>query len=326
MNITNRITSATFSACITNKEELPKDDLPIIALVGRSNVGKSSLINSLTGRKELARTSSMPGKTLTMNFYCINDAFYLVDLPGYGYAKASKATRNKIQAMMDDFFTSCNNLKGVVQIIDIRHKPSTLDLQMHNWLKEQHFNGFAVLTKSDKLSNQQIVKMRSTISKDIRGVYIMCYSSKTVAGRDEFLDAIEKILGGFAFKVTDSRAKVKREDNDEPTSSLENEKVEKKAVENAIRPSMTGETPGHQKKEKSDNEGRENRERRDNRNNQNFNRENRQGQDRKKNFRHDNREGRESRDNNERNNGNRPKSGYRNRFNRKDNQSAPKGN
>lgn len=207
MNITSRITSATFSACITKKEELPKDDLPIIALVGRSNVGKSSLINSLTGRKELARTSSTPGKTLTMNFYCINDAFYLVDLPGYGFAKASKATRNKIQLMMNDFFTSCNNLKGVVQIVDIRHKPSPLDLQMHKWLKEQHFNGFVVLTKIDKLSNQQVIKMRSTILKEIRGTYSMLYSSKDVIGRDEFLDAIEKILAGFEFKVIESKIK-----------------------------------------------------------------------------------------------------------------------
>ncbi len=207
MNITSRITSATFSACVTKKEDLPKDDLPIIALVGRSNVGKSSLINSLTGRKELARTSSMPGKTLTMNFYCINDAFYIVDLPGYGFAKASKATRNKIQLMMNDFFTSCNNLKGVVQIIDIRHKPSPLDIQMYNWLKEQHFNGFVVLTKIDKLSNQQVIKMRSLILNELTGIYSMLYSSKDVIGRDEFLDAIEKILAGYQFKIVEPKSK-----------------------------------------------------------------------------------------------------------------------
>ena len=205
MNITSRITSATFSACITKKEDFPKDDLPIIALVGRSNVGKSSLINSLTGRKELARTSSTPGKTLTMNFYCINDAYYLVDLPGYGYAKASKSTRMKIQAMMDEFFTSCSNLKGVVQIVDIRHKPSPLDLQMHNWLREQRFNGFVVMTKSDKLSNTQITKMRNQILKEIRGIYAMVYSSKLVLGRDEFLDALEKILAGYEFKVVEQK-------------------------------------------------------------------------------------------------------------------------
>ncbi len=326
MNITNRITSATFSACITNKEGLPKDDLPIIALVGRSNVGKSSLINSLTGRKELARTSSMPGKTLTMNFYCINDAFYLVDLPGYGYAKASKATRNKIQAMMDEFFTSCNNIKGVVQIIDIRHKPSTLDLQMHNWLKEQHFNGFAVLTKADKLSNQQVVKMRSTISKDIRGVYLMCYSSKTVAGRDDFLDAIEKILGGFAFKVTESKSKAIRERDDvqEQVKQQSDEKPEKEIKSETVeRPGMTGETQGHQKKERSD---FDNRDRRENRN-QTFSRESRQGQGRNnKNFRQSNRENRENRDSQESNKGNRPRPNNRNRFNRRDNKNSQKEN
>ena len=240
MNITSRITSATFSACIVKKEDLPKDDLPIVALLGRSNVGKSSLINSLTGRKELARTSSTPGKTLTMNFYCINDAFYLVDLPGYGYAKASKATRNKIQAMMDDFFTSCTNLKGVVQIVDIRHKPTPLDIQMHNWIKEQRINGFVVLTKSDKLSNQQVVKMRSQILKEISGTYAIVYSSKLVLGRDEFLDALEKILAGFEFKIVDS--KQKSFDQELPS---EEEKVASQPK--VSRPKMSGETQNRPK-------------------------------------------------------------------------------
>ncbi len=240
MNITSRITSATFSACIVKKEDLPKDDLPIVALLGRSNVGKSSLINSLTGRKELARTSSTPGKTLTMNFYCINDAFYLVDLPGYGYAKASKATRNKIQAMMDDFFTSCTNLKGVVQIVDIRHKPTPLDIQMHNWIKEQRINGFVVLTKSDKLSNQQVVKMRSQILKEISGTYAIVYSSKLVLGRDEFLDALEKILAGFEFKIVDSKQKSFDQD-------LPSEEEKAPSQPKVSRPKMTGETQNRQK-------------------------------------------------------------------------------
>ncbi len=250
MNITSRITSAVFSACITNKNDLPKDDLPIIALVGRSNVGKSSLINSLTGRKELARTSSMPGKTLTMNFYCINDAFYLVDLPGYGFAKASKATRNKIQAMMDDFFNFCSNLKGVVQIVDIRHKPSALDIQMHNWLKDQHLNGFVVLTKSDKLSNQQNIKMRSQIVKDIRGTYTMVYSSKTLIGRDEFLDAIEKIIAGFEFKVVEPKHKASSS-NDNPAT--EESSPEKSSEHNPpSRPKMVNENQSHSKPERSE--------------------------------------------------------------------------
>lgn len=196
-----KITAASFSACTTSKEGLPDDGMPVIALVGRSNVGKSSLINTITGRKELARTSSLPGKTLTINYYCINDSFYIVDLPGYGYAKASKVTRAKIQMMMDDFFRECKNLKGVVQIIDIRHKPSTLDIQMHEWLQEQRFNGFAVLTKTDKLSNQQVIKMKNLISKDIYDVYTSVFSSKNGNGKEEFLDAVEKILAGYQFKV-----------------------------------------------------------------------------------------------------------------------------
>ena len=250
MNITSRITSAVFSACITNKNDLPKDDLPIIALVGRSNVGKSSLINSLTGRKELARTSSMPGKTLTMNFYCINDAFYLVDLPGYGFAKASKATRNKIQAMMDDFFNYCSNLKGVVQIVDIRHKPSVLDIQMHNWLKDQHLNGFVVLTKSDKLSNQQNIKMRSQIVKDIRGTYTMVYSSKTLIGRDEFLDAIEKIIAGFEFKVVEPKHKSSNSNENPVTEEASSEKSSEHNPPS--RPKMVSENQTHSKSEKLD--------------------------------------------------------------------------
>lgn len=241
--MTNRITAATFSACITNKEGLPKDDLPIIALVGRSNVGKSSLINSLTGRKELARTSSLPGKTLTINFYCINDAFYLVDLPGYGFAKASKVTRAKIQAMMDEFFLNCNNLKGVAQIVDIRHKPSPLDVQMHNWLREQRINNIVVLTKTDKVSNQQGIKTRNAILREIRGSYAMNYSSKTLVGRDEFLDAIEKIIAGFEFKVNESPRPSKQTRNDDVDDAQPQEKVS--------RPKMTGETRSASHKERT---------------------------------------------------------------------------
>ncbi|HNX76450.1 MAG TPA: ribosome biogenesis GTP-binding protein YihA/YsxC [Candidatus Rifleibacterium sp.] len=215
--MTIKITAATFSACITSKEGLPADDLPVIALVGRSNVGKSSLINAITGRRELARTSSLPGKTLTINFYCINDAFYIVDLPGYGYAKASKVTKARIQAMMNEFFAECKNLKGVIQILDIRHRPSPLDIQMHEWVREQKFNHFAVLTKADKLSNQQALKMRSTIQQDIKGVFSLFFSAQTCNGRDDFLDAIEKVIAGLEFKTSDLKQKrFPRQDDRQP--------------------------------------------------------------------------------------------------------------
>lgn len=213
--MTIKITSATFSACITSSSGLPADELPVIALVGRSNVGKSSLINSITGRKELARTSSLPGKTLTINFYCINEAFYIVDLPGYGYAKASKVTRARIQAMMNEFFAECKNLKGVVQVLDIRHKPSPLDIQMQDWIRDQKFNHFVVLTKADKLSNQQAIKMRTSIARDIKGAYSIFFSAKTFNGKDDFLDAIEKVIAGLEFKSGDGRQKKQHPRNDD---------------------------------------------------------------------------------------------------------------
>jgi len=203
--MTIKITSATFSACITSSSALPADELPVVALVGRSNVGKSSLINAITGRKELARTSSLPGKTLTINFYCINEAFYIVDLPGYGYAKASKVTRARIQSMMNEFFAECKNLKGVVQVLDIRHKPSPLDIQMQDWVRDQKFNHFVVLTKADKLSNQQALKMRTSITRDIKGTYSIFFSAKTFNGKDDFLDAIEKVIAGLEFKAGEGR-------------------------------------------------------------------------------------------------------------------------
>lgn len=200
-----KVTSALFTACITSKDGLPDDNLPIIALVGRSNVGKSSLINTLTNRRELARTSSMPGKTLTINFYNINDQFYLVDLPGYGYAKASKVTRQRIQGMMNEFFAESKNLKGVIQILDSRHKPSSLDIQMHEWLCEQKFNYLAVVTKTDKLSNQMAIKMKKVILKDMGLSFALSFSSHTLAGKEEFFDAVEKILSGFQFRSTENK-------------------------------------------------------------------------------------------------------------------------
>lgn len=200
-----KITSATFSACVTSKDALPADNLPVVALVGRSNVGKSSLINTVTGRKELAKTSSLPGKTLTINFYCINEQFYIVDLPGYGYAKASKVTRQRIQAMMNEFFSECKNLKGVIQFLDVRHKPSPLDIQMNEWIKEQKLNFIAVLTKADKISHQQVQKMRAAILKDLRMNFALVFSTKNLSGKEEFLDAVEKIINGFEFKSIDNR-------------------------------------------------------------------------------------------------------------------------
>jgi len=218
--MTIKITSATFSACVVGKDGIPADNLPVIALVGRSNVGKSSLINTITGRRELARTSSLPGKTLTINYYCINEEFYLVDLPGYGYAKASKVTRQRIQSMMNEFFAESKNLKGVIQVLDIRHKPSPLDSQMQSWIHDQKLNSLAVLTKADKLSHQQVVKMRASIAKDLKLGYSMVFSAKTSAGKEDFLDAVEKVLAGLEIKSSESKIRKPnpqpRQRNDRP--------------------------------------------------------------------------------------------------------------
>lgn len=205
--MTIKITSATFSACVVGKDGIPDDNLPVIALVGRSNVGKSSLINCITGRRELARTSSLPGKTLTINYYCINEEFYLVDLPGYGYAKASKVTRQRIQNMMNEFFAESKNLKGVIQVLDIRHKPSPLDTQMQSWIRDQKLNSLAVLTKADKLSHQQVVKMRASIAKDLKLGFSMVFSAKTSTGKEDFLDAVEKVIAGLEIKSSESRGR-----------------------------------------------------------------------------------------------------------------------
>lgn len=211
--MTIKITSAAFSACVTGKESLPTDGLPIIALIGRSNVGKSSLINAVTGRKELARTSSMPGKTLTINFYCINEEFYLVDLPGYGYAKASKVTRERIQKMMDEFFIEAKALKAVIQVLDIRHKPSVLDLQMNTWLARQKINHIAVITKADKLGRMQTIKMRSAIMKELHTGFSLLFSSKALSGKENFLDAVERLIAGTDLKGIALKPKKTREKN-----------------------------------------------------------------------------------------------------------------
>lgn len=192
-----KITSATFSACVTGSADLPKDGLPIIALVGRSNVGKSSLINTIACRRELAKTSSLPGKTLTINFYLINEEFYIVDLPGYGFAKASKITRQRIQEMMDEFFSECKTLKGIVQIMDIRHAPTPLDKQMFNWIRDGKINYLAVLTKSDKLTHQVNVKNQRQILKEFSIGAALLFSAKSGQGREEFLDAMKQIISGF---------------------------------------------------------------------------------------------------------------------------------
>jgi len=210
--MTVKVTSAIFSACVTGKDALPSDGLPVIALVGRSNVGKSSLINALAGRRELAKTSSSPGKTLTINFYQFNETFYIVDLPGYGYAKASKITRERIQKMMDEFFEACPTLKSVVQILDLRHAPSSLDKQMFKWIQDQNFNYLAILNKSDKLSAQQQIRMFRQIMSDLHSdAPAIAFSNQTNQGKEEVLEAFTRLAAGEEVVKTSSRPRRERQ-------------------------------------------------------------------------------------------------------------------
>lgn len=173
----------------TNKKE--------IAFAGRSNVGKSSLLNMITGRKSLARVSGNPGKTRTINFYSCNDDFRIVDLPGYGYAKVSKGESEKWGQMMESYLEKRENLVKVIQLVDIRHKPSAQDVQMYDYLKYYGLDGIVVATKADKVSNNEkqkcIKEIRSTLGMNKDDVVIPCSALKR-SGYEQLLDVIEQLL------------------------------------------------------------------------------------------------------------------------------------
>lgn len=180
------------------KEQYPATVVPEIAFAGKSNVGKSSMINALVNRKKLARTSASPGKTQTINFYNINDQFNFVDLPGYGYAKVSKQEKDKWGAMIETYLKNRNQLKEVVLLVDIRHEPGLNDQQMYEWIKSYNFTGYVIATKADKLSRSQQIKCVSAIKKclDIKdNNLILPFSAMTKTGLEETWDLFENILG-----------------------------------------------------------------------------------------------------------------------------------
>ncbi|NLL73057.1 MAG: YihA family ribosome biogenesis GTP-binding protein [Clostridiales bacterium] len=175
---------------------LPENDKPEVAFAGKSNVGKSSLINSLINRKALARTSSQPGKTQTINYYNVNDALYFVDLPGYGYAKTSESIREKWGKMVEGYLTSSKQLKQVFLLIDIRHEPSNNDKIMYEWIVYHGFNPVIVATKQDKLKRSQIQKHIKMIREGLGAgseTKIFPFSSLSKQGKDEIWDYIKGI-------------------------------------------------------------------------------------------------------------------------------------
>ena len=193
-----RIIRSELEAVAVRPNQYPDASLDEIAFVGRSNVGKSSLLNLLTNRKSLARVSGNPGKTRTINFYLINDAFRFVDLPGYGYAKVSKSITADWDRMMDDFFKQRKNLKRVVQLVDIRHEPSKLDVQMYEYLRSYGLDGLVCATKADKISGNQKQKNLSIIRKSLnlgKEDKIVPVSALKKTGHDVLLDHIAEELG-----------------------------------------------------------------------------------------------------------------------------------
>ena len=185
-------------ACVCGPtSKFPIYDMPEIAFAGRSNVGKSSLINSLLNRKNLARTSSSPGKTVTINFYNINGEFYLVDLPGYGYAKASVESRAKWGKMIEKYLRTRETLRAVILLIDIRHAPTKDDVMMYDWIVSNDLSPVIVATKLDKIKRSQLDKQIKLIRETLgasKNVKILPHSAITKAGREEILTLIESEL------------------------------------------------------------------------------------------------------------------------------------
>ena len=168
-----------------------------VAFAGKSNVGKSSLINALMNRKSLARTSAQPGKTQTINFYNINDAMYLVDLPGYGYAKASEEVKAKWGKMIENYLHTSKQLKAVFLLIDIRHDPSANDRMMYEWMVYQGFAPIIIATKLDKIKRSQIQKNVKAIREGLNvqpGTTIIPFSAETKQGRDEIWELIDSFV------------------------------------------------------------------------------------------------------------------------------------
>ena len=193
-----KITKSDIEAVAVKPSQYPPDNLKEIAFAGRSNVGKSSLLNLLTGRKKLAKVSGSPGKTRTINFYVINDEFRIVDLPGYGYAKVSKSVSQDWGAMMEKYFQTRENLVKVIQLVDIRHEPSKQDVEMYNYLRYYGLDGIVVATKVDKVSRNQIPKQIKQIKQTLKlgkDDIVIPVSALKRTGYEELLDVIEGLLG-----------------------------------------------------------------------------------------------------------------------------------
>lgn len=189
---------------ITSK--LPDNTLPEVAFAGKSNVGKSSLINALMNRKSLARTSAQPGKTQTINYYNVNNDFYFVDLPGYGYAQANEKVKAQWGKMIEDYLHKSKQLRAVFLLIDIRHAPSANDCLMYEWIRNHGYDPIIIATKLDKINRSQIQKQLKLIRDTLKvekGTIMIPFSSTTKQGREEVYDLLDQLLEAVAAENMD---------------------------------------------------------------------------------------------------------------------------
>ncbi|WP_261133138.1 ribosome biogenesis GTP-binding protein YihA/YsxC [Bacillus sp. Marseille-Q3570] len=192
-----KVNTAELIISAVKKEQYPNDQKPEIALAGRSNVGKSSFINKMINRKALARTSSKPGKTQTLNFYLLNDKMYFVDVPGYGFAKVSKSERDAWGRMIETYLMESEQLRAVVLLVDLRHAPSKDDQLMYDWLKHFEIPVIVVATKADKIPKgkhqQHIKKIRETLTIE-QGQPVLLFSAETSFGKEKVWSTIESLI------------------------------------------------------------------------------------------------------------------------------------
>ena len=189
------ISRAELSAVAATIPQIPKQELPEIVFAGKSNVGKSSLINSLVNRKSLARTSSQPGKTRTMNFYKVQERWMFVDLPGYGYAKTARAEQERFSKVIDYYLTHRQGIRYVFLLVDIRHEPGTLDMTMLEWVRHHGYQLVIIATKADKLSKAQQQKQLSVLRRSMSLTSedrIIPFSALSKQGRDEIWTLLEE--------------------------------------------------------------------------------------------------------------------------------------
>lgn len=192
-----KITSVEFVTSAVRRSQYPTDKRDEFLLVGRSNVGKSSFINTLINRKNFARISSIPGKTQTLNFYLINESFYLVDVPGYGFAKVSKVLKNKFGLIIEDYLKERDNLRMVFMLIDFRHKPTQDDVLMYDYLKYYHIPVTVIATKSDKVSKNSFDKNKRIIRDTLKMVEeddLILFSTISKVGKQEVHDKILNLI------------------------------------------------------------------------------------------------------------------------------------